>query len=278
MGHGQGQPAKTGYRPRDRGRRCRPCCRQGDSAQDSTPMPPLGDAKPRRPFLPSTDEGKTAGTEDSRVSASGEPVRYEIRVAGVLDSRWAAWFDGVAISRQGDETVICGLLTRLRCTGCSPRSRSGPLANLSAQARYRQGRLSRFAAGRRRRPRSVPLSPWTGLGIAANVGRLGPDGSRAPRPPERRLILSGAATIRIGAGTVHGPAGVGRVWHGQAHVGRPRCAAVRLPCRRCPSSDAIAVSQLPPGTRPGGGACREFQLEHMALVGAARAIAVRAGC
>jgi hypothetical protein len=44
------------------------------------------------------------------VSASGEPVRYEIRVAGVLDSRWAAWFDGVALSRQGDETVICGLL------------------------------------------------------------------------------------------------------------------------------------------------------------------------
>lgn len=44
------------------------------------------------------------------MSASGEPVRYEIRVAGVLDSRWAAWFDGVAISRQGDETVICGLL------------------------------------------------------------------------------------------------------------------------------------------------------------------------
>ena len=31
-------------------------------------------------------------------------------MAGVLDSRWAAWFDGVAISRQGDETVICGLL------------------------------------------------------------------------------------------------------------------------------------------------------------------------
>ena len=44
------------------------------------------------------------------MSASGEPVRYEIRVAGVLDSRWAAWFDGVALSRQGDETVICGLL------------------------------------------------------------------------------------------------------------------------------------------------------------------------
>jgi hypothetical protein len=44
------------------------------------------------------------------MSASGEPARYEVRVAGVLDSRWAAWFDGLAISRQGYETVICGLL------------------------------------------------------------------------------------------------------------------------------------------------------------------------
>jgi hypothetical protein len=44
------------------------------------------------------------------MSASGEPARYEVRVAGVLDSRWAAWFDGLAISRQGDETLICGLL------------------------------------------------------------------------------------------------------------------------------------------------------------------------
>ena len=44
------------------------------------------------------------------MSASGGPVRYEIRVAGVLDRRWAAWFDGLQISGQGEETVICGLL------------------------------------------------------------------------------------------------------------------------------------------------------------------------
>jgi hypothetical protein len=44
------------------------------------------------------------------VSASGGPARYEIRVAGVLDGRWAAWFDGLQISGQGEETVICGLL------------------------------------------------------------------------------------------------------------------------------------------------------------------------
>src|SRR5262249_15064904 len=34
----------------------------------------------------------------------------EIRVAGVLDGRWAAWFNGLQISGQGEETVICGLL------------------------------------------------------------------------------------------------------------------------------------------------------------------------
>jgi hypothetical protein len=44
------------------------------------------------------------------VSVSGGPARYEIRVAGVLDCRWAAWFDGLQISGQGEETVICGLL------------------------------------------------------------------------------------------------------------------------------------------------------------------------
>ena len=43
-------------------------------------------------------------------TASGGPARYEIRVAGVLDARWAAWFDGLQIIGQGEETVICGLL------------------------------------------------------------------------------------------------------------------------------------------------------------------------
>ncbi len=38
------------------------------------------------------------------------PARYEIRVAGVLDGRWAAWFDGLEISGQGEETVVCGLV------------------------------------------------------------------------------------------------------------------------------------------------------------------------
>jgi hypothetical protein len=44
------------------------------------------------------------------VSASGDPAWYEIRVAGVLDARWATWFDGLQVTGQDDETVICGLL------------------------------------------------------------------------------------------------------------------------------------------------------------------------
>ena len=37
-------------------------------------------------------------------------ARYEIRVAGVLDSRWTTWFSGLQISGQGDQTIISGLL------------------------------------------------------------------------------------------------------------------------------------------------------------------------
>ena len=44
------------------------------------------------------------------MSACGGPARYEIRVADVLDDRWAAWFDGLQVSGQDEETVICGML------------------------------------------------------------------------------------------------------------------------------------------------------------------------
>jgi hypothetical protein len=99
---------------------------RGRPPQDSTHMPPSSDAQPVRPLLPSTHEGKTTGPirtaghgracrsgpalAGAGVSASGWPAQYEIRVAGVLDGRWAAWFNGLQISGQGEETVICGLL------------------------------------------------------------------------------------------------------------------------------------------------------------------------
>ncbi|HBY45680.1 MAG TPA: hypothetical protein PLR44_14920 [Thermomicrobiales bacterium] len=37
------------------------------------------------------------------------PGRYEIRVTGHLDERWADWFDGLCLVHESDgTTVICG--------------------------------------------------------------------------------------------------------------------------------------------------------------------------
>jgi hypothetical protein len=40
----------------------------------------------------------------------GGAAHYEIRVDGVLDSRWAAWFEGLELRTEDGETVISGLL------------------------------------------------------------------------------------------------------------------------------------------------------------------------
>jgi hypothetical protein len=32
--------------------------------------------------------------------------RYEIRLKGHLDSRWAAWFDGLSLTNEGDGTTL----------------------------------------------------------------------------------------------------------------------------------------------------------------------------
>ena len=44
------------------------------------------------------------------MSDPGRPARYEIRVDGVLDGRWADWFGGLQVSNDGTKTVIAGLL------------------------------------------------------------------------------------------------------------------------------------------------------------------------
>ena len=36
------------------------------------------------------------------------PARYEIRVDGVLDRGWTAWFEGLAVDSDGSQTVISG--------------------------------------------------------------------------------------------------------------------------------------------------------------------------
>jgi hypothetical protein len=44
------------------------------------------------------------------VSGLAWPARYEIRVDGVLDGRWADWFGGLRVDNDGAQTVIAGLL------------------------------------------------------------------------------------------------------------------------------------------------------------------------
>ena len=34
--------------------------------------------------------------------------RYEIRVKGILDRRWAAWFEDLEVRSDGAETIISG--------------------------------------------------------------------------------------------------------------------------------------------------------------------------
>jgi len=57
-----------------------------------------------------------------------ESGRYVIRVKGHLDSRWAAWFDGLSLSTESDGTTIIsgpvvdqaalhGLLQKVRDVG-----------------------------------------------------------------------------------------------------------------------------------------------------------------
>lgn len=61
------------------------------------------------------------------MSTSGGPAHYQIRVEGILDRRWAAWFGGLHIETDDTQTVISGsladqpalhgLLTKIRDLG-----------------------------------------------------------------------------------------------------------------------------------------------------------------
>jgi hypothetical protein len=60
--------------------------------------------------------------------SANEAGRYEIRIKGRLDSRWAAWFDGLNLTNAGDGTTLIhgvvadqsalhGLLQKVRDVG-----------------------------------------------------------------------------------------------------------------------------------------------------------------
>ncbi len=47
------------------------------------------------------DERNTASTDEQH-----QPGWYEIRLKGRLDARWAAWFDGLSLTHEGDGTTV----------------------------------------------------------------------------------------------------------------------------------------------------------------------------
>jgi hypothetical protein len=49
-----------------------------------------------------------SGISGTQSSAEGRPESgtYEIRLAGHLDQRWSAWFDGLRITQQTDGTTV----------------------------------------------------------------------------------------------------------------------------------------------------------------------------
>ena len=57
-------------------------------------------------------------TEISTADGAG---RYEIRLKGHLDARWAAWFDGLTLTtcRDGTTTIRGLVVDQSRCTACS---------------------------------------------------------------------------------------------------------------------------------------------------------------
>ncbi len=42
----------------------------------------------------------------SEISTANEAGRYEIRLKGQLESRWAAWFDGLTLTNCNDGTTV----------------------------------------------------------------------------------------------------------------------------------------------------------------------------
>src|SRR5689334_22507146 len=54
------------------------------------------------------------GMSETRPSTKDhdQPARYEIRIKGHLDDRWAAWFEGLTLTREDNgDTLLAGPVT-----------------------------------------------------------------------------------------------------------------------------------------------------------------------
>ena len=127
--------------------------------------------------------------------------RYEIRVKGILDGRWAAWFGDLQVTSDGEETVISGpLADQAALHGLLTKVRDLGLFLISV--RHLDPRL---ILARRPRPAVRAGNPRRRSCIRSSGNSFSPTTSeRYTR--EQRLI---AVPIRhVGPGVVHRPFGL----------------------------------------------------------------------
>ena len=76
------------------------------------------------------------------MSGPGSPAVYEIRVDGVLNPQWAAWFGDLQIENDGSQTIISGMLTdQAALYGLLIKARDLGLCLISVQRLSRAGTL-----------------------------------------------------------------------------------------------------------------------------------------
>ena len=74
------------------------------------------------------DDSTKEARSDASAAHNPNPMRYDIRIKGHLDARWAAWFGGLSLTHESDGTTILhgpvvdqaalhGLLQKLRDIG-----------------------------------------------------------------------------------------------------------------------------------------------------------------
>ena len=91
-----------------------------------------------------------------RTPATGRPdgsPRYEIRLEGHLDARWAAWFDGLAFRTQPDGTTVLRgpVVDQAALHGVLPKVRDIGLPLIS---------VTRLDGAQAHTPATHPADPW----------------------------------------------------------------------------------------------------------------------
>jgi hypothetical protein len=88
----------------------------------------INERRQRRPRSIAGSNSRRSAMSEISTGMHHEAGRYEIRLKGHLDSRWAAWFDGLTLTNENDGTTLIqgpiadqaalhGLLQKVRDVG-----------------------------------------------------------------------------------------------------------------------------------------------------------------